>query len=477
MNREMLAEWAATGCRWGLLALIVVSPTQLDILRAPGGHLTLAEPLVFFAAICWLVRLLAQGDWRLLSRLSLPWYVVAFLLPALLSIFMVPSEGMGDALRETVKMIEYFVVGYLLYDDFLRQQPRRLRTVLYLALGVTVVIVLLALVQFVLSTDPVPLLTHKSCGFWRDGVRGTFKSRNVLAGWLALMLPVVFGVALYARRPWLRAGLWLLLLCGLLVDLSAASLGAVLLVMLLIAATRGWRMFVVTALAATFWVAVVTNHVGWFADPDTGAPQTSQQVLFRSVALYAPDGQPERRYPQWQSAIEMMLTQPWLGEGIGNYQRRVEIYTDAKPLPTGPSEPDIQNLYLVIGSTMGLPALFAFLALLLVPACLAGAAAPRHVHWRRGFVYGVAGGIAAFSITVVWHSLLVRGIGFYLVLLLVVARLLSEWSVDQPAGDSREDTALRRGDEPASSGRHRHRRRWRSPEHVSGMPSRGADRR
>jgi len=465
MKREKLAEWAARGCRWVVLATIVASPTQWDILRSHGGHLTLVEPLLLLAALCWIVRVLAQGDWWRIS-FPLPWQVVLFVLAALLSIFMAERECMSDALRETGKVLEYFVVGYILYDELLRLQPQRLRTVIYLALGAMVVIVLVALVQFFACSDPI------------RGVTGTFKSRNVLGGWLAMMLPIVFGVALYTTKPLLRAGLWLLVFCGLAVDLSAASLGAVLVVMLLIAATRGWRTFAIAALAATCWVGVVTNHIGWFKDPDTGARQTSQQVLFRSTALYNFYGQPERRYPQWQSAFEMMLDSPWLGVGIGNYQRRVEQYTGTKPLPTGPSEPDIQNLYLVIGSTMGLPALFGFLALLLTPAFLAGAAASRHVHWRRGFVYGVAGGIAAFAITAIWHPLLVRGIGLHLVLLLVVARLLSEWSADPPAGDASlaDKTAPHMDGPSGSSHRHHHHRHWRSPEHLSDKSFGNSDR-
>jgi O-antigen ligase len=302
-----------------------------------------------------------------------------------------------------------------------------------------------------------------------QGVCGTFKSRNVLGGWLALVLPIVFGVALYAERLWLRLGLLALLAVGLLVDLAAASLYAILGVMALMAAVRGWPAFLATMLAATLWVGGITGWVGSFPDPaQPDARLNAQTVLFRSAALYTVDGQAERRYPQWQSACEMMLTYPWTGKGVGNYQRTVESFTGAKPMPTGPSEPDIQNTYLVIGSTMGIPALLGFLALLLVPAFQAGAAASRHAGWRRGVVCGVAGGIAAFAVTAVWHSLLVRGIGLHLVLLLVVARLLWEWSATDADGMPAADGgALPDGsDAPdAVSPRHgrRFRRRWHHP--------------
>lgn len=453
--RELLAEWAAILCRWAVLATIVVSSTQWDILPAHGAHISLVDPLILFAALCWFVRVLARGEWLRMSW-PLPWQVAAFVLPAVLSLFMVVHEGAGEALREIVKVFEYFVVGYILYDDLLRSHPHRLRTVLYLVLGVTVIIVLLALGQLLICRgDPV------------HGVCGTFQSRNVLGGWLAMMLPVVFGVALYATDPYVRAGLWLLVFGGLLVMLSAAALGSVLVVMILIAATRGWRSFAMAVLAATFWVSVVTTHIGRFNMTDGPQRQTSQQVLFQSVAFYK-DGQPERRYPQWQSAVEMILTHPWLGVGIGNYQRCVEQYTGTKPLPTGPSEPDIQNLYLVIGSTMGLPALFGFLAMLLIPAFQIGTAAHRHASWRRGLLYGLAGGVAAFAFTALWHPLLVRGIGLQLVLLLVVMRLLWEWSRDRSQDSSSNEAAWFTKHPGGARPHHRHRRRWQNPEHQPG---------
>jgi O-antigen ligase len=421
--RVWLAQWAAQAGYWAVLATIVVAPTQWDILNIQGGrgcHISLVDPLLGFAFLCWVVRVLARGSWWRMPW-PWPWPVLAFVLPALLSLVMVERGGAGEALRETAKLVAYFGVGYLLYDDLLRNQAQRLRIVLGLLLAVTVAMVLLALVQFFIYTDPV------------RGVSGAFESRNVLGGWLALMLPMAAAVALHAERLLVRVGLWLLVVVGLLVDLTAASVGAVLCVVALLAAVRGARAFVVFTLGATLWLGVLSAHMGGFLQPETSARLTSQQVLFQSVALYQ-DGQPERRYPQWQSALEMMLSNPWLGVGIGNYQRRVEQYTGAKPMPTGPSEPCIQNLYLVIGSTMGVPALLGFLALLLLPAFGAGAVARRHAGWRRGVVYGVTGGLAAFAVTAIWHPLLVRGIGLHLVLLLVMARLLAEWSAGKVRG-------------------------------------------
>lgn len=413
MTRTAVAGWAARCCRVVVLATVLLSPTQWSV-KWGLAHFTLADPLIIFATLCWAAKIALLRDWTRFRRL--PWQVVAFLVPALLSVF--AAEHMPLALRDLSKFFEYFLLGYLLYDDLLHRHPHALQTVLTLLAATLVLNELLALGQYVLASDPLQ-------------VRGAFGNRNVLAGWLALALPVAFGVGLYTDSRAVRVAAGLALLLGLLVDLSAASLGAVLCVITFVAATRGWRPFALTALAATLWLGLAAPHVGWFHDRQTGERQSNLDVVFRSLALYAPDGQPERRYPEWQSAAEMLLTNPWLGEGAGNYQRRIGLYTGNKPSFTGPNEPDTQNLFLVIGSTLGIPALLGFLAMLLVPGMRVGAAAARYTGWRRGLSYGVAGGIAAFAITANWHPLLVRGIGLHLVLMLVLARLLATWTLSE----------------------------------------------
>jgi O-antigen ligase len=407
MTRALLAAWAGRVCQALAWATIVLAPTQWS-LRVGIAHLSLADVLIVAAAGAWLLRVAAAGAWRDARRL--PWQVWAFLLPACASIAVAEIKPL--AFRDAWKLFEYFALGWLVYDDLLRAQPRRMKALLWLFVALLAAQTALAWSQYLTAEDPLR-------------VRGAFGNRNVLAGWLALTLPLICGVAIYAGAWPTRLALALLALLGLAVDLTAASCWAVIGVAALLAAARGWRAFAAVALVAMLWMTLVTPRIGWF-HAARGERVTNEQALFQSLALYNADGAPERRYPGWQAAAEMMVTSPWLGVGLGNYQRQVGLYTGAKPSFTGPSEPDIQNLYLVIGASMGLPALLGFLALLLTPLWRAGVAAARLGDWRRGLAAGVAGAIAAFAVTAVWHPLLVRGIGLQLVLLLVAARVLAE---------------------------------------------------
>jgi O-antigen ligase len=167
------------------------------------------------------------------------------------------------------------------------------------------------------------------------------------------------------------------------------------------AAARGARWFVPVAAALVLWQALALRCL----------PRENDLRHFESVALYDESGAPTRRYPEWQAAASMILTNPWLGVGPGSYQRQVGPYYERVPNATGPAEPDIQNLYLVLAASCGLPALLAFLAML---STAAGAA----VGARRA---GVAGALAAFALAAVWHPLLVRGIGLPLAFLLALA--------------------------------------------------------
>ena len=144
---------------------------------------------------------------------------------------------------------------------------------------------------------------------------------------------------------------------------------------------------------------------------DSGEVQYSETGVLTHTA-----GTPTRRYPEWQAALMMSFEKPLVGIGPGTYQKNIGPFYDVIPRETGPNEPDIQNLYLVMVSTMGYPVLIAFLLLL-------------YAGWNSGrssasspCARAAAAAIAAFAITAIWHPLLVRGIGLPLVFMLALAR-------------------------------------------------------
>lgn len=390
--------------RWGVLVTLCAAPTQWSLEPRPKLHLSPADLTLAATAAVWVFDLLLCRDWRRLLRVP-RWPNLCFL--ACVTASAAVAADKGAALKDWVQYVEYFLVGAMLFEAYLRDGgPSAVRRAVWVLGGVTAVNLGLALVQYFSSGADVL------------GVKGAFGSRNVLGGFLALALPLCFAGIFALRNGALKAVAAALLIAGLTVDLSGASYFAVIGVLICLAAMRGPVFFIPVLAALMTWQSVVLPRL----------PRENDLVHFQSLALYDGSGKPERRYPDWQAAYSMALTHPLLGVGVGNYQKHVGQYYDQVPRQTGPSEPDIQNLYLVLAASCGFPALFAFLALFAVAIRDAGKAAlsASASSSRAVWALGVAGACGAFAVTAVWHPLLVRGIGLPLIFVLALARHLSQ---------------------------------------------------
>jgi O-antigen ligase len=396
MTQQRLHTLLTSFFRFGVLITLCVAPIQWSFEPRPKVHLSPADLCLALTAGVWLLDTFVTRDWNRFLRLP-PWPNLLFVIFASASALTAPDKA--AAVKDLIQYAEYFVVGSMLFATFLRDDERAIRQALTLLAGVTALILGISLIHYFTSGTPNLL------------VRGTFGNRNVLGGFLALALPLCFSGVLAVRSFLQRAALMTLLFAGFLVNLSGASYFAVAVLIAGLSAARGPRLFIPVAAIMLLWQAYVLPRL----------PRENDLAHFQSVALYDGSGGVERRYPDWQAAYSMTLTHPWLGVGLGNYQKHVGQYYDNVPRQTGPSEPDIQNLYLVLAASAGVPALLAFLAMLFI-AVRSAVALPH----RTALASGVAGSLCAFGLVAVWHPLLVRGIGLPLVFLLALAHHLAE---------------------------------------------------
>ena len=381
-----------------MVLVLALAPTQWSLHLVGGLRLTPGDLLLLVAVPAGLLA--GARPWRLpathllflgLTALSVGW-----------------AADRGAAVKEWVQLALYFGAGTMLAEAAWRQFGRRgLAWAVWIFLGTGAVIVGLAMVQYWLAPVDDPL-----------AVRGSFGNRNVLGGYLALLLPAAFGLLLDARRVRERLLLGLLVLAGLFDCLSGPAWLAIALALMALATLRGPAWFVGTGLVLLAVFTLLLPRM----------PRGNDYEAFTSMALYDEAGQPARRYPEWQAAAVMALERPWTGQGLGGYQKQIGMFYGVVPNATGPAEPDIQNLYLVLAATAGLPACFAFLAMLLeagAAACrgrrAASSAADAPARFP-GLEPGLAAGLAAFALTALWHPLLVRGIGLPLALLLAATR-------------------------------------------------------
>ena len=399
---------------FGAVALLALalSPTQRSFALA-GVNVTVADLLL---AVAFGLAVFTPGFFRRRP----PAETVAFVI--LVAVSALCAANLRDGLKEWMQIALYFLVGERVAATALalggEKWKRRACGVLLAVGGATAA---MALVQY-FSPDPdvFPLCLRPGLA-----VRGALGNNNVLCGFYALLLPFAFSLLFERGRPWwLRAALVLLAAAGLMTMLSGAALAIVAAVMSVTVFRRCRICGVVTALillGAFFLVAPELPRDNFTAaiqsaeiyHSDSGSVRYSKE---ENGVLTWEAGEPTRRYPEWQAALTMSFERPFIGIGPGAYQRNIGPFYDVVPRATGPNEPDTQNLYLVIASSMGYPALFAFLAILYA-AWNAGRAQEADVCQRAA-----AAGIAAFALAAVWHPLLVRGLGIPLVFMLALAR-------------------------------------------------------
>jgi O-antigen ligase len=283
-------------------------------------------------------------------------------------------------------------------------------------LAVAGLIVLFALVQYVLQGDVEPL-----------AVRGTFGNRNVLGGYLALSLPLALSFAVHSRSIAIRVWTGLVFAVGVSLVLAGGALLALVVAAATVALTAGtWPGRVALAGLLVLVVLVLPR-----------LPRENLWTAHDSIAFYNPSGEPEMRYPEWQAAAAMTAANPLVGVGLGNYQANIGQYYGVLPSANVKAEPDTQNMYLVLASTVGVPAAFCFLALLLlamVRAAKAGWTAERD-GFERACTFGALAATLAFSISCIWSPLLVRGIGLPMAFILALC-LQPPLHGEAPAGDA-----------------------------------------
>jgi O-antigen ligase len=376
----------------GILAIVVVAPTQYGVEIAKKTYLSPVDPLVWLVCGIWLFEVLKTR--RGSSICWPPLFSILFILVAILS-WLKASPSL-KSFKEIFQLSEYFVAGYLLLASSL-VDSRLFKWTVYAFLGVTTVILALGLVQY---------LSPCTEAF---KVRATFGNRNVFGGYLALTLPLFFGLMLldsnWPRRIWYL----LTLVAGIAVTLSGGTLIALLSAMGLMAAFKSQK-----ALALLAAVGLV---VSMFLLPHL--PRDNGGILYESIRLYDDNTEVSRRYTEWEAALGMMRENLWTGVGIGRYQENIGTYYGTLPHPPGTtSEHDSQNLYLVIGSSTGVVGLLAFLGMLFLFATRAGKLYYQlEDPWLKGLSLGLLGGLLAFSINSIWSPLLVRGLGIPLVLI------------------------------------------------------------
>jgi len=383
---------------WPLTGLLVlVAPTQYSYALDPkDGPFILYADLYAAALIgLWALLVLAQRRWREIVRPPLA--VWALLAVAALSAL--GALSIKSAVVEIAQIGLYFVAVYALFADVVRGQHRLVAIVKALAAATTIAVGV-GLYQYLTGTEP-------------GDVHGTFGNRNVYSAYLAMVLPVLYGLALWIADTPHRIWFIAVVVIGGVTMLAGIQFWCLALVLLVLSALKNIRAVGYYLAGATFLIVLFVAVL-----------HTNRDVVFREVAdpiergevfKLGPGHEDEvvvkMRWLEWYPALMMAAENMPLGVGAGNYQRHIgeSSYWGLIPRATK-IEPDTNNLYLVIAASMGFAGLVAFLAWLGHFWRLAEENwTQAHDDWSMGLCWGLLGGVYGILLVNTFSSVFVRG--------------------------------------------------------------------
>lgn len=346
-------------------------------------------PALAVAGAFWLIRLLAYG--RLTVRTPADWAIA-------LLILMLPVTLWATALPDITRPQVYrLLTGIALYYAVVNWGTTRLRLRLLLAgsltAGISLALIAPLSVRWIvdkLAFIP-PALYERFSLLLSDTIHS-----NVMAGQLVLILPLALALPLFGWRQlgWLERLFSAIaaLLMGSILFLTQSrgaliALGATLLLLTLLRWQRSWLLLTISALMAALTVPLVGTT--------TILDFLSSKVTFRGA---------EGRLSLWSRALYMIQDFPFTGIGMGLYTEIAEVFYPFF-LITPAAAPHAHNLFLQVAVDLGIPALIAWLAILLLVMLSAWQLYQVGRLKSDGWIAGIGAGLLCSQIALMVHGL------------------------------------------------------------------------
>ncbi len=428
---------------WGLIALIPIIPfSALVSIQVGGVSVGGMEATLLLILTAWLLHMTAGRQIliphppRLLFWLLWLGVILASWLVAL---------SLGAALTESLKWLEMLALYLFIVTNVERRHLPWLVGAILLA-GMAQAI--LGLYQFLFRVGPE--------GFLLFGGRflrayGTFRQPNPYAGYLGLVLPMAFSLALWgmASRRQTKAASSCASYSLLITLLSILAFGSMLAALYASQSRGAWIGFAVAVVAVSVargggTAALLGLVIAALAMAGAmGAIQALPSTVLERFgdafkALSIPDIATAEvtnanfaaieRLAHWKAAINMWRDHLWLGVGFGNYEAVYPAYAVGRWLdPLGHAH----NYYLNVGAETGLVGFLAYGIFWLAAFGLGWMAARRSNRFQRAVAAGCIGILVHLSVHNLVDNLYVQGM--YLHIAIVLGLLYVIWS-DSTAG-------------------------------------------
>jgi len=231
---------------------------------------------------------------------------------------------------------------------------------------------------------------------------------NVIAGNLALILPIAMGWLLFA---WRKMSWFERVLCGIAVPLMLAVIGltqsrgawmatgAALTLLLILRWRWGWIGLALIGIAS----AILINSFGWFVSPGF-------RPILEKVASSNTIGGIDGRLEIWSRAVYMIQDFPFTGVGMGSFMEVADaMYPFFRYTPE--SIHHAHNLFLQVAVDLGIPGLVAWLVLLLTILALAlqlyrfGGVKTESGFTRDKIASGLGAGVICSQVALIVHGM------------------------------------------------------------------------
>jgi O-antigen ligase len=374
------------------MILVALSFSQIAYALHPrkGPFIGYLEVLSVLVLLAWAVQVLASG--RLRTLRWPPWPLGAALAVAVLSLS--AAAHLSAGLLEISQYVLYFIALYVFFSDvFSRRTEYAWWALIVGSAGAG----LIALLQ--LPSGDVKLL------------RGLAGSAYLHSAYMAVVLPLAFAwiCAGWGRRWAAGAALGLLLAAATLVGSPHVwiLLPALVWVARMVQPARSWRGALLVGLPLLVLQFASPLHRAANLDSFLNPWETGNVYkLLSDVGAGEDLSLVKKRWLELYPALAMIADRPLLGVGTGNYQFNIGRADYWGSLPNAKkTEPDTNNLYLVVAATMGLAGLAVLVAMLYYPWRLAASAASR----GDPLAVGLTAALAVLAVVIFFTPLLVRG--------------------------------------------------------------------
>jgi hypothetical protein len=385
-----------------LIAIIFLFPFTIKIAYispADLGHpilsinLSISDFLIGITFIIWIIQIILTKGYK--NIIFQPPVVLLFLFVCGLSI--INAFSIGDWLKDIIQLIEYLFMFYLLLQNNLFGKNIQVRNILLVQ---TSLIVFLSFLQYsVLNGSPYL-------------IRGLFENRNLLGGYLSIMLPIVFAEMLGTPSIYKRSWMILVMLLSVFIILTSSTFISLIISTMVISTMLSKKMVVKVSLSL-----LTVSILYTFLMPQKNIDSLSETVSFYeqgsisenyyrrltilgdldkdillkkyigdnfvviSSNLFMPSKMPKIRegdaykdaeqkkhiknfYLEMFASLNLIAEHTLTGVGLGNFQNEISSYYKGfEKINT--SEPFVHCGYLTIGATTGILGLTAFIIMLL----------------------------------------------------------------------------------------------------------------